>query len=146
SPPHVSASTRSRPRFRSGSAKRGPVARAGGSKLSTSPKQTNSRTSCQAIRDSMSNSVLFLLIAVGLSVLGTLVVWLQGRPRRPRSSVDMFNQSLRALATTDTRPEPLSGVTVRPLGDLADDGSTDAYDDQQFDDGDYHHGEYEDDS
>ena len=64
----------------------------------------------------MSNSVVFLLIAVGLSVLGTLAVWLHGRPRRSRSSVDVFNRSLRALSTNESsQREPLSGVTVRPF-------------------------------
>jgi hypothetical protein len=64
----------------------------------------------------MSNSVVFLLIAVGLSILGSLVVWVHGRPRRPRSSVDHFNAGLRALSSSDTRREPLSGVTVRVSG------------------------------
>jgi hypothetical protein len=68
----------------------------------------------------MSNSVVFLLIAVGLSMLGTLVVWLHGRPRRSRSSVDVFNRSLRALSTNDSQREPLSGVTVRPIDDSTD--------------------------
>jgi len=62
----------------------------------------------------MSNSVVFLLIAVGLSVLGTCAVWLHGRPRRSRSSVELFNRSLQALAGNDQqRREPLSGVTLR---------------------------------
>jgi hypothetical protein len=65
----------------------------------------------------MSNSVVFLLIAVGLSLLGTFVVWLHGRPRRSKSSVDVFNRSLRALATNETQYEQLSGVTVRPVVD-----------------------------
>jgi hypothetical protein len=64
----------------------------------------------------MSNSVVFLLIAVGLSILGSLVVWVHGRPRRPRSSVDHFNAGLRALSSSDRRREPLSGVTVRVAG------------------------------
>jgi len=68
----------------------------------------------------MSNSVVFLLIAVGLSLLGTFVVWLHGRPRRPKSSVDVFNRSLRALATNETQREPLSGVTVQPIADDGD--------------------------
>lgn len=62
----------------------------------------------------MSNSVVFLLIAVGLSVLGTCAVWLHGRPRRSQSSVELFNRSLQALGGTDKPPrEPLSGVTIR---------------------------------
>jgi hypothetical protein len=67
----------------------------------------------------MSNSVVFLLIAVGLSLLGTLAVWLHGRPRR-RSSVDVFSRSLRALSTNESHHEPLSGVTVRPITADAD--------------------------
>jgi hypothetical protein len=62
----------------------------------------------------MSNSVLFLLVAVGLSVVGTLAVWLHSRPRRSRSSVDQFSQSLRALGANRERSEPLSGVTPLP--------------------------------
>jgi hypothetical protein len=64
----------------------------------------------------MSNSVVFLLIAVGLSAVGTLLVWLHGRPRRPRSSVDHFSRSLRALSHNDTKHEAPSGVVIRPGG------------------------------
>jgi len=76
----------------------------------------------------MSNSVVFLLIAVGLSVLGTCAVWLHGRPRRSRSSVELFNRSLQALAANDTqRREPLSGVTVRRAGEPAVNGAREAH-------------------
>jgi hypothetical protein len=61
----------------------------------------------------MSNSVAFLSIAVGLSFLGSLVVWIHGRPRRSRSSVDHFHRGLRALSLDGGRHEPLSGVTLR---------------------------------
>jgi hypothetical protein len=62
----------------------------------------------------VSNSVLFLLVAVGLSVIGTTAVWLHGRPRRPKSSVDHFAQNLRALSMHARLSEPPSGIT--PLG------------------------------
>jgi hypothetical protein len=62
----------------------------------------------------MSNSVLFLLVAVGLSVVGTVAVWLHSRPRRSRSSVDQFAQSLRVIGAHQERSEPLSGVTPLP--------------------------------
>ncbi len=62
----------------------------------------------------MSNSVLFLLAAVALSIVGTFAVWLHGRPRRPKSSVDHFAQNLRALSMQRGRSEPPSGVTPLP--------------------------------
>jgi hypothetical protein len=62
----------------------------------------------------VSNSVLFLLAAVGLSVIGTCAVWLHGRPRRPKSSVDHFAQSLHALSMQRGRREAPSGVTPLP--------------------------------
>ena len=46
----------------------------------------------------MSNSVVFLLIAVGLSVLGATAVWLHGRPRRNPRHTDDFGATLRALS------------------------------------------------
>ncbi len=62
----------------------------------------------------MSNSVVFLLIAVGLSFLGSIAVWLHGRPRRARgSSVDHFNRGLQALSANGGRYEAQSGVVLR---------------------------------
>ena len=64
----------------------------------------------------MSNSVLFLLVAVVLSTVGTLGVWLHGRPRRPRSSVDHYAHHLRAISMHDGLTEPPSGITPLPNG------------------------------
>jgi hypothetical protein len=61
----------------------------------------------------MSNSVVFLLIAVGLSAFGSLIVWLHGRPRRIRSSVDHFHRGLRALSADSDHTVTQSGVTLR---------------------------------
>ena len=61
----------------------------------------------------MSNSVLFLLLAFGLSVLGGTAVWLHGRPSRRRSSGPDFNATLRALA--ETRPGARPSRSVGPL-------------------------------
>jgi hypothetical protein len=61
----------------------------------------------------MSNSVVFLLIAVGLSVLGTTAVWLHGRPRRGRRENADFGATLRALSSTRHASDPSNGV--RPL-------------------------------
>lgn len=48
----------------------------------------------------MTTPVLFLLGAVGLSVVLGLVVWLFSRPRKQKfgSSIDAFNNDLSALA------------------------------------------------
>lgn len=46
----------------------------------------------------MSNSVVFLLIAVGLSALGATAVWLHGHPRRTRRHGDDLGATLRALS------------------------------------------------
>jgi hypothetical protein len=61
----------------------------------------------------MSNSVLFLLLAFGLSVLGATAVWLHGRPSRSRRSGPDFNATLRALA--ETRDGAAAPRSVRPL-------------------------------
>jgi len=61
----------------------------------------------------MSNSVLFLLLAFGLSVLGATAVWLHGRPRRNRRGGTDFNATLRALG--ETRPGADTPRGVRPL-------------------------------
>jgi hypothetical protein len=61
----------------------------------------------------MSNSIVFLMIAVGLSVLGSLVVWIHGRIRRRGTSVDHFNRGLRALAAHGGRHEAAAGITLR---------------------------------
>lgn len=54
----------------------------------------------------MSNLV-YLFVAVALSVLGLLVLWLRNRPpaASPRSSIEEFHDTLRALAPED-EPSP----------------------------------------
>lgn len=49
------------------------------------------------------NNVYYLLIAVALSGVGLLALWLRNRPAptSPRSSVDEFNDKMRALAPDD---------------------------------------------
>jgi hypothetical protein len=49
----------------------------------------------------MSNLV-YLLIAVVISVVGVLAVWYRGRPpTSPNSSIDQFSEKMRALAPQD---------------------------------------------
>ena len=60
----------------------------------------------------MSNSVVFLLIAVGLSVVGATAVWLHGLPRRHRNENHDFGATLRALGEA-RRPTGPTGV--RPM-------------------------------
>jgi len=52
----------------------------------------------------MSNLV-YLLVVVGLSALGLAILWLRTRApsSSPRSSVDQFNDKMRALAPDDER-------------------------------------------
>ena len=59
----------------------------------------------------MSNSVLFLLLAFGLSVLGATAVWLHGRPRRHARHGADFNTTLRALAESRRPAPPRRGAT-----------------------------------
>lgn len=48
------------------------------------------------------NNLVYLLIVVGLSGAGLLVLWARTRaPSSPRSSVDQFNDKMRALAPED---------------------------------------------
>ena len=51
------------------------------------------------------SSAIFLLVVVGLSVLGSLVVWLRHRqrPRSVESGIDAFSREMRALAPDDHR-------------------------------------------
>lgn len=46
------------------------------------------------------NNLYYLLIAVGLSAVGLLVLWIRHRPpaSSPRSSVEEFNEKMRALS------------------------------------------------
>lgn len=61
----------------------------------------------------MSNSVVFLLIAVGLSVLGATAVWLHGRPRRHHHDAGDFSATLRTLAQTQRSSDP--SRTAQPV-------------------------------
>ena len=49
--------------------------------------------------------LLFLLIAVGISVVGSFVLWLRYRQRPPsfESAVDAFSREMQALAPDDPR-------------------------------------------
>lgn len=50
------------------------------------------------------SGVAFLLVAVGLSLLGTLVIWLRTRkPQTWDSGIQEFSRNMEALA--QTRPE-----------------------------------------
>jgi len=46
------------------------------------------------------NNLVYLLIAVGLSGIGLLVLWIRSRPSpsSPRSSVEEFHEKMRALS------------------------------------------------
>jgi hypothetical protein len=52
------------------------------------------------------SNLVYLLVAVGVSCIGLLVLWLRNRPpaSSPRSSVEEFNHTLRALAPDDEAP------------------------------------------
>ena len=65
----------------------------------------------------MSNSVLFLLLAFGLSVVGATAVWLHGHPRKSHRRGPDFNATLRALSETRESAAPTSGV--RPIDGTA---------------------------
>jgi len=58
----------------------------------------------------MSNSVVFLLIAVGLSAIGVTAVWLHGRPRRNRRANADLGETLRALSATQRTSRPMNGA------------------------------------
>lgn len=49
------------------------------------------------------NNVAYLLIAIALSCIGLLVLWLRNRPSAssPKSSVEEFHHKMRALAPDD---------------------------------------------
>lgn len=58
------------------------------------------------------HNLVYLLIAVGLSAVGLLVLWFRNRPptSSPRSSVEEFNGKMRALAPEEAgRPTDRSG-------------------------------------
>lgn len=54
---------------------------------------------CRLQRGTM-NNLVYLLIALGLSGVGLLVLWIRSRPSptSPRSSIEEFNQKMRALS------------------------------------------------
>jgi len=50
------------------------------------------------------NNLVYLLVVVGLSAVGLLVLWARTRaPSSPRSSVDQFHEKMKALAPEDER-------------------------------------------
>ncbi len=62
----------------------------------------------------MSN-LAFLLLAVLVSVVGVMILWLRNRPATSRtSSIDEFSEKMRALAPDDA---PTSGDGRRPPSD-----------------------------
>ncbi len=55
------------------------------------------------------NNVIYLFIVLGLSLFGLSLLWLRNRPpaSSPRSSVEQFNEKMRALApeqSPESRP------------------------------------------
>ncbi len=61
------------------------------------------------------SNLVYLLVAVALSVVGLLVLWIRNRPpaSSPRSSIEEFHETLRALAPED---EPSSDAPRRRGG------------------------------
>ena len=56
------------------------------------------------------NNLMYLLIVVGLSAVGLLVLWARTRaPSSPRSSVDQFHEKMRALAPEDEQSGESAG-------------------------------------
>lgn len=56
------------------------------------------------------NNLLYLFIALTLSLLGTLILWYRHRkPRSVESGIDEFSRELRALAPDSSRGEPRAG-------------------------------------
>ena len=52
------------------------------------------------------SSLLYLLVAVGLSVIGSAILWLRHRrPRSLESGIDEFSRELRALAPKRDRSD-----------------------------------------
>lgn len=53
------------------------------------------------------NALVFLLIVVVVSVVGSLVLWLQHRaPSTLESGIEAFQREMRALAPRDDRSDP----------------------------------------
>jgi hypothetical protein len=59
----------------------------------------------------MSSSVIFLLVALGLSVVGSLVVWSLSH-RTTRRRPDLFDASRRVVRTDTERFDPPSAIRV----------------------------------
>lgn len=64
---------------------------------------------------------MYPLIAVGLSSVGLLLLWLRHRPpaRSPRSSVEEFHQTMNVLAPRDGSDRGTSGDDGDGGGDAA---------------------------
>lgn len=55
------------------------------------------------------NALVFLALAVGVSVVGTIVLWLRNRqPDTPDASIEEFRSKMRALSEADE--DPLTGA------------------------------------
>jgi hypothetical protein len=56
------------------------------------------------------SNLVYLLVAVALSILGSLILWLRHRrPRSLESGIDEFSRELRALAPRRDRGENANG-------------------------------------
>ncbi len=50
------------------------------------------------------SALVYLLVAIGLSVIGSLILWYRhSRPKSLESGIDEFSRELRALAPKHTR-------------------------------------------
>jgi hypothetical protein len=53
------------------------------------------------------NNLVYLLIAIGLSVVGTMILWYRhSRPKSLEAGIDEFDRGLKALAPDTSRKEP----------------------------------------
>lgn len=57
------------------------------------------------------NNLVYLVIALGLSGVGLLILWIRSRPSpsSPRSSIEQFNDKMRALSPDDERDAGRAG-------------------------------------
>ncbi len=63
------------------------------------------------------NALLFLSVAIGISLLGTLIIlWRNRRPTGIESGIDEFSREMRALAPESRRYPPGRGREDRAEG------------------------------
>jgi hypothetical protein len=63
----------------------------------------------------MNGAASFLLIAIGLSVIGSLAIWAFNRkPKTFMSSIDDFEREMKALGRDPDAPPPRSRSDFRP--------------------------------